>query len=148
MTHRVERSALVPFTQQQMFELVNDIERYPEFMNGCVDADILQRGDGWLEARLELAKAGFSHAFVTRNTLYKPDRIHLKLVEGPFKHLEGEWDFSPLSANACKVTFWLEFEFKSRILAFAAARLFEHIASEQVDAIVHRARKVYPKPQA
>lgn len=143
MTHRVERSALVPYTQQQMFALVNDVERYPEFMNGCVGASVQQRGEGWLEARLDLAKAGFSHAFVTRNTLYEPERIHLKLVEGPFKHLEGEWDFTALSDSACKVTFWLEFEFKSRLLAFAAAKLFEHIASEQVDAIVQRARKIY-----
>lgn len=141
--HRVERSALVPFAQQQMFELVNDVERYPEFMKGVVGASILQRGDGWLEARLELAKAGFKHAFVTHNTLDKPERIRLELVEGPFKRLEGEWGFRALSDSACKVTFWLEFEFKNRLLAMAAAKLFEHIASEQVDEIVQRARKIY-----
>jgi ribosome-associated toxin RatA of RatAB toxin-antitoxin module len=138
---------LVPFAQQKMFDLVNDVEQYPEFVPGCVGAQVLKRGDGWLEARLELSKAGFSHAFVTCNTLVEPERIHLKLVEGPFKHLEGEWDFQALSENACKVTFWLEFEFKSRLLAFAAARLFEHIASEQVDAMVLRARRLYAAPR-
>lgn len=143
MSHRVERSALVPFSQQQMFDLVNDVERYPEFVGGCVGADVLECGNNWLEARLELSKAGFKHAFVTRNTLFEPERIHLKLVEGPFKHLEGEWDFRALSDTACKVTFWLEFEFKNRLLALAAAKLFELIASEQVDAMVHRARQVY-----
>lgn len=143
MVHRVERSALVPFAREQMFDLVNDIERYPEYMNGVAGADILARGEGWVEARLELAKAGLKHDFVTRNTLYRPERIHLKLVEGPFKHLEGEWNFRALNDDACKVTFWLEFEFKNRLLALAAAKLFEHIASEQVDAIVERARKVY-----
>jgi ribosome-associated toxin RatA of RatAB toxin-antitoxin module len=126
-----------------MFDLVNDVERYPEFMGGCADAEVLERGDNWLEARLELHKAGFRHAFVTRNTLFEPERIHLKLVEGPFKHLEGEWDFKELSDTACKVTFWLEFEFKNRLLAMAAAKLFELIASEQVDAMAHRARKIY-----
>lgn len=144
----MERSALVPFARQQMFDLVNDVERYPEFINGCVDAAVLKRGEDWLEARLELAKAGFSHGFVTRNTLFEPERIHLKLVEGPFKHLEGEWDFTALSEHACKVTFWLEFEFKNRLLALAAAKLFEHIAAEQVDAIVQRARKMYATPSA
>lgn len=143
MIHRVERSALVPFTQQQMFDLVNDVERYPEFMNGCVGADVLQRGDGWYEARLELSKAGFKHAFITRNTVHEPEQLHLKLVEGPFKHLEGEWNFHALNDSACKVTFWLEFEFKNRLLALAATKLFEHISSEQVDAMVQRAQTVY-----
>ncbi len=133
----------MPFSRQQMFDLVNDIERYPDFMGGCAGARILERGDGWLEACLELSKAGFKHSFVTRNTLYEPERIHMKLVEGPFKHLEGEWDFKALSDTACKVTFWLEFEFKSRLLAMAAAKLFELIASEQVDVMVHRARQIY-----
>lgn len=143
MTHRVERSALVPFTRQQMFDLVNDVESYPEFVPGCMNASILDRGDDWLEARLELSKVGFKHAFVTRNTLYEPERTHLTLVEGPFHHLEGEWDFQALSDSASKVTFWLEFEFKNRLLAMAATKLFEHIASEQVDAMVQRARQIY-----
>ena len=141
--HRVERSALVPFSRQQMFGLVNDIERYPEFMNGMAGAEVLERGEDWLTARLHLAKAGFKHSFVTRNTLYPPEKMHLELVEGPFKHLEGEWVFQELSEHACKITFWLEFEFKNRLLAMAAAKLFEHIASEQVDNLVQRARREF-----
>lgn len=146
MAHRVERSALLPFPQQQMFELVNDIERYPEFMQGVAGATVLQEGDGWRDAKLELAVAGFTQSFVTRNTLHKPDKIQLQLVEGPFKRLEGEWEFKLLNEEACKVTLWLEFEFKNRLLAMAATKLFEKVASEQVDAIAQRARQLYTSP--
>jgi ribosome-associated toxin RatA of RatAB toxin-antitoxin module len=82
-----------------MFDLVNDIERYPDYMNGVAGADILARGEGWVEARLELAKAGLKHDFVTRNTMYRPERVHLKLVEGPFRHLEGEWHWRPRNCS-------------------------------------------------
>lgn len=143
MAHRVERSALVNYSAAQMFELINDIEAYPQFMDGCVGAKILARGDDWLEARLELSKAGVSQSFVTRNQLQPPHSMSMNLVDGPFKYLRGVWRFAPLGEQACKVTFELEFELQNRLLGMAVGKLFERVSNKQVDALCVRAKQVY-----
>ncbi len=143
MAKRVERSALVNHSAERMFKLVNDFESYPEYLPGCVGAELLAREDNWLEARLHLAKAGIRQSFVTHNTLAAPERMHIRLVEGPFRSFEGEWYFKPLSKSACKVSFWLEFEFSNKLVALAATRLFEQVASEQVTALCRRADQLY-----
>ena len=143
MAHRVERSALVNYSAQQMFDVVNDIERYPEFMDGCAGAKILARGDDWLEARLELSKAGVSQSFVTRNQLRPPQSMSLELVDGPFKYLRGIWRFQELAENACKVSFELEFELQNRLLGLAVGKLFEVVSGKQVDALCARAKQLY-----
>ena len=143
LAHRVERSALVNYSASQMFELINDIEAYPQFMDGCVGAKILARGDDWLEARLELSKAGVSQSFVTRNQLQPPHSMSMNLVDGPFKYLRGVWRFTPLGEQACKVTFELEFELQNRLLGMAVGKLFEAVANKQVDALCARAKQVY-----
>lgn len=143
MAHRVERSALVNYSAQQMFDLVNDIEAYPQFMEGCVGATILSRGEDWLEARLTLNKAGVNQSFVTRNQLQPPHSMTMDLVDGPFKYLRGIWRFSPLGDNACKVSFELEFELQNRLLGMALGKLFETASNKQVDALCARARAVY-----
>ena len=140
---KIERSALVPFSDDQMFVLINDIESYPEYMPGCVGAEILNHGERWLEARLDLAKLGVKHSFSTRNSLNPPSSMSMTLLEGPFKHLSGEWQFQALSASACKVVFWLEFEVSFSVMAVALPKLMEHVASEQVDALCRRAKQVY-----
>lgn len=143
MAHRVERSALVNYSAAQMFDLINDIEAYPQFMDGCVGAKILARGDDWLEARLELSKAGVSQSFVTRNQLQPPHSMSMNLVDGPFKYLRGVWRFTPLGEQACKVTFELEFELQNRLLGMAVGKLFETVTNKQVDALCTRAKQVY-----
>lgn len=143
MSHSVNRSALVNFSAQQMFDLVNDIEAYPEYMDGCTSAKIIRREDDWLEARLELSKAGVTQAFVTRNHLLAPQRMTMQLVDGPFNSLEGSWQFTPLTAEACKVSFSLEFELQNKWLGMAVAKLFETVASSQVDALCERAKQIY-----
>ncbi len=143
MVQRVERSALVAYSAQQMFDLVNDIEAYPQYMDGCVGAQILSRGDNWLEARLELSKAGVSQSFVTRNQLQPPQQMTMELVDGPFKFLRGTWRFQPLSDAACKVMFELEFELQNRLLGMAVGKLFESLGGKQVDALCARARQIY-----
>lgn len=143
MTHKVKRSALVPYSAQQMFELVNDIESYPQFMNDCVGASVLRRGDDWLEARLELQKAGISQSFITYNQLDPPRRMTMSLVEGPFSHLEGCWSFAQLDGGGCQVHLELEFDMQNRWLSLAAGKFFETAASQQVDALCRRARQVY-----
>ncbi len=143
MAHRVERSALVNYSAAQMFNLINDIEAYPQFMDGCSGAKILARGDDWLEARLELSKAGVNQSFVTRNQLQPPHSMSMNLVDGPFKYLRGVWRFTALSEQACKVSFELEFELQNRLLGMAVGKLFETVSNKQVDALCARAKQVY-----
>ncbi len=140
---KVERSALVHYSAQQMFDLVNDIEAYPQYMEGCVGAKVLARGDDWLEARLDLSKAGVAQSFITRNQLQAPHRMSMSLVDGPFNYLRGVWQFTPLNEQACKVGFLLEFEMKNRLLGMAVGKLFESVGTKQVDALCARAKQVY-----
>ncbi len=143
MAHSVQRSALVHYSAQQMFDLVNDIEAYPHYMDGCVGAKILRREADWLEARLDLQKAGVTQSFITRNHLQPPTTMTMTLVDGPFSKLHGCWRFAPLSDTACKVSFELEFEMKNRLLGMAVGKLFEAVANRQVDALCTRAQTVY-----
>ena len=143
MSHKVNRSALVNYSAQQMFDLVNNIEAYPEYMDGCVGAKILKREGDWLEARLDLSKAGVTQSFITRNHLQAPVLMSVTLVDGPFKTLQGFWRFTILGESACKVSFDLEFELKNRLLGMAVGKLFESVASKQVDALCARAKLIY-----
>lgn len=143
MAVQVSRSALVTYTAQQMFDLVNDIEAYPSFMEGCTAAKVLARGDDWVEAQLTLSKAGITQSFTTRNQLKAPEQMTLQLTEGPFKQLNGVWRFQALGDAACKVTFELQFELQNPFLGMAVGKLFEAMASKQVDAICARARQIY-----
>ena len=140
---RIEQSALVPYSAAQMFALVNDIESYPHYMTGCVGAEIVRKGEGWLDARLDLSRMGIKQSFTTHNTLEPPQRIHLSLVKGPFSALEGEWQFRPLDERACRVEFWLEFQVNNPLLALALPKLMRQLASEQVSAVCERARQIY-----
>jgi len=126
-----------------MFDVVNDIEAYPQYMDGCVGATILQRGENWLEARLELSKAGVTQSFVTRNQLTVPTLMTLSLVDGPFRKLEGAWRFTPLAEDACKVSFSLSFELQNRLLGIAVGKWFEGVTNAQVDALCARAKQLY-----
>lgn len=142
----IQRSALVPFAAVAMYQLVNDIEAYPQFMEGCVGAQILRRDADSVEARLDLAKGGLRYSFTTRNRLIPPDRIDLSLVEGPFETFAGSWSFRALSEHACKIELHLEFEMSGRFLNFAARKMFDAIANQMVDALVRRAHQLASKP--
>jgi ribosome-associated toxin RatA of RatAB toxin-antitoxin module len=139
----IERSALVPFSAHQMYALVNDIESYPRFMNGCTDADILAQGDDFIEARLILKKGALEQSFVTCNTLIPDQRIELHLKEGPFKTLEGVWTFRALGAEACKVSLSLTFEFDNKLISLAADPWFEAMGHQLVSAVCDRAKEIY-----
>ncbi len=143
MASKVERSALVNYSAQQMFDLINDIEAYPQYMEGCIGARVLARGEDWVEARLELSKAGVTQSFVTRNQLQPPLKMTMNLVDGPFNYLRGIWQFTPLGESACKVGFLLEFEMKNRLLGMAAGKLLESVGGKQVDTLCARARLIY-----
>ncbi|MFA0811001.1 type II toxin-antitoxin system RatA family toxin [Microbulbifer epialgicus] len=143
----IERSALVMYSAEQMFDLVNDVASYPQFLPGCRGAEVLYSDAQTLEARLELSRAGVRQSFVTRNQLVRPQSMTLTLVNGPFEKFTGQWHFTPLAENACKVTFALSFSLKSRLIAAAVGKLFSDLANQMVAVMCERAEKIYGKPQ-
>lgn len=140
----IMRSALLPYQARQLFDLVNDIEAYPAFMDGCVGAQVLRRNDELVEARLDLSRLGVSHSFSTRNRLVDARHITLELIEGPFESFEGNWEFQPLgNGAACKVMLNLSFSVNNTVLGAAASRLFDTVTSNLVAAVEKRAKQLY-----
>ena len=139
----IKRSALVPFSANQMYALVNDVERYPEFVPYCLSAAELSRDENKVRARLQVVKSGFAKSFTTENILSEPSRISMHLVDGPFKLLEGEWRFVALDEAACKIELDLRFEFSNRVASFAFARLFSQLVQSMVSAFTERAKQTY-----
>ncbi|CAB0149759.1 Ribosome association toxin RatA [Pseudidiomarina piscicola] len=139
----IERSALVPYSDAQMFALVNDVESYPEFVPGCRSAQVVEQTATSKVARLDISKAGVGKSFTTRNQLEHPSAIGMELVDGPFRYLRGGWYFEPLNDQACKIVLKLEFEFANRLLGLAFGNIFNEMQSRMVDAFVKRAEHVY-----
>ncbi|NVK42089.1 MAG: type II toxin-antitoxin system RatA family toxin [Oceanospirillaceae bacterium] len=140
---RVERSALVFHTAEQMFDLINDVRAYPQFLPWCASVDVITDTDEELVARLHLSKAGLKYSFATRNRLERPGRMTIELVEGPFSSLSGVWTFKPLSDEACKVSLDLSFDFTGKLTGLAMGRVFNQVATTLVDAFVTRADQIY-----
>lgn len=141
----IRKSALVPYTPEEMFTLVDDIESYPRFLPWCRNACVISRTEDEVRATIELSKGGVEKAFTTCNRNQHNKMIEMRLVEGPFKHLEGFWQFDPLGADGCKISFDLEFEFSSRMLGMVIGPVFSQIANSLVDAFHKRAVAVYGK---
>jgi ribosome-associated toxin RatA of RatAB toxin-antitoxin module len=139
----VERSALVTYTAAQMFALVNDVARYPEFLPWCVSARVEDVSAGERIAALKVARGVLQTEFTTRNTLQQDAQIHLQLMHGPFRNLTGEWRFEPIGERGSRVHFRIEFEFKNRLSATAFNAVFESLCGTIVDAFVQRARTIY-----
>lgn len=137
------KSALVGYSARKMFELINDISSYPEYMTGVKKVEILTQTETCIEARLVVAKGRLQQTFATRNTLTSPSLMQMDLIEGPFKTFSGSWQFKALAEDACKVTLALQFEFNNRLLALAAGPMFESLSGQQVDALCARAEKIY-----
>lgn len=142
----IQRSALVLYSAQAMFDLVNDIAAYPAYMDGCVGAEVLSRDDKEIIARLDLRKAGIGHSFTTRNHLAAPTLVEMTLVDGPFSHFQGFWRFKALEDNACKVSLDLEFSLKAGVLNKALGILFTRVADNLVAALIQRAEAVLSSP--
>ena len=145
---KVSRSALVPYTQKQMYALVEDVERYPDFLPWCSDATLHWREGDRLEGSVEMNKAGLKRSFRTRNTMHQDEAIELELVDGPFSHLSGVWKFKALGDAGCKVSLDVEFEMRSRTSDKLLGRYFENICNSLVDAFVSRAEQMYERPEA
>jgi ribosome-associated toxin RatA of RatAB toxin-antitoxin module len=139
----INRSALLPYSAYQLFELVSDVEAYPYYMEGCVGACVLHREEDCVEARLDLARAGITQSFSTRNRMWVPREITLELLDGPFEYFGGHWGFQALGDSACKISLKLEFKINGALLGAAASRLFDKATNNLVDAVGRRANQIY-----
>ena len=139
----IQKSALVKFSAQQMFDLVNDIEAYPKFLPWCAGSRIIKREDDIVEAELTISKSGFKKSFSTRNLIDKGGRITVSLLDGPFSHLDGVWNFMPLRENASKISLDLEFDMSSVLANLAFGAVFNQICNTMVASFTSRAKEVY-----
>lgn len=139
----VRKSALVKFSAQQMFDLVNDIESYPKFLPWCTSSRVIKREDDIVEAELTISKGGFNKSFSTRNRIDWGGRITVSLLNGPFTYLNGAWDFMPLREDASKISLDLEFEMPSMLASLAFGTVFNQICNTMVASFTERAKDVY-----
>ena len=139
----VKKSALVLYSASEMYALVSDIEAYPQFLPWCRSTQILSRAEDEVRATIEMVKGGVHKSFTTSNRMQKHKMIDIRLLEGPFKRLEGYWRFEPLRVDACKVSLDMEFEFSSALLRKVIEPVFKQIANTLVDAFCQRAVEVY-----
>jgi ribosome-associated toxin RatA of RatAB toxin-antitoxin module len=139
----IAKSVLVQYRPEQMFTLVDAIERYPEFLPWCGGSSVAYRDEQRTLATILIRYRGMQHAFTTDNQKEPPQRIRMTLVEGPFKTLDGAWTFVPLAEAGCRVELRLRYEFSSRILERLVGGVFGYIADTMVDTFVRRSRAVY-----
>ena len=140
---RIEKTALVKFSAQQMFDLVNDIESYPQFLPWCSQSRIIKREGNIVEAELSISKGGFQKSFSTRNELDMGKEITVSLIDGPFSHLAGVWQFQPLREDASKIVFDLDFELSGKLASLAFGAVFNQICNTRVSSFTQRAKVVY-----
>lgn len=139
----IHRSALVMHNCQQMYQLINDVNAYPNFVPDCADSKIIEQTENSMTAALLVAKGGLKKWFTTKNTLTPSNKVELKLVDGPFKQLIGQWQLTELSEQACKVELRLDYEFSNKMIELAFGKVFTHLANNMVQAFINRAKEVY-----
>ncbi|MEG1832122.1 MAG: type II toxin-antitoxin system RatA family toxin [Burkholderiaceae bacterium] len=139
----VDRSLLVHYSAEQMFELVADVEHYPQFLPWCSGSRVVRDREGGADATVELDYRGIKSHFTTRNDLRFPEQIRMSLLDGPFRSLTGHWSFIALRPGACKVQLTLHYEFASSLLGRALAPVFEHVAHSMIESFESRAEQVY-----
>ena len=140
---QVSRAALVPFSAKQMYDLVNDVVSYPQFLPGCSGSKIIEQAESSMVASVDVAKAGIKKTFTTKNTLIDAQLIGMNLVDGPFKSLTGGWHFTALDETACKVELKLDFEFTNALVAMAFGKVFQELTNNMVNSFTQRAKQVY-----
>ncbi len=139
----IEKSALVLFSAEQMYKLVNDVKSYPEFLDGCYETEVHEKSDSHMLASLGLKQGLISLQLTTRNSLIQNHSIHMQLENGPLKSLEGRWWFHPLGQQGCKVMLKLEFEVDNKLLGGGVSILLSKIGAQMVQAFSKRAEDIY-----
>ena len=140
----ISQQALLSYSCDQMFDLVIDVERYPEFLPYCNGAEILRREEDFVEARLNLARGPVHQSFATRNRFVAGQRIELELLEGPFSRLSGLWSFDPVGQSGCRVRLQLDFELRGP-LKYLVTPLVTEVANRMLQSMIKRAEQIYPR---
>lgn len=139
----VEKSVLIEHSAQEMFDLVDYCEDYPLFLPWCSRTEVKFRDSAKTVATLHINYHSVQSHFTTENSKDVPIAMTIRLVDGPFRRLEGSWHFKPLGEHACKIEFKLHYEFSSKLFEKVIGPVFNHIAASFVDAFVRRAAQVY-----
>jgi len=141
----VHKSVLIWYSAAEMFGLVTDVARYPEFLPWCDRARVVEGDENGMKAEIGIAFGGIHQTFTTRNDHVPGREVSIKLLDGPFSHLDGQWKFTPLGENqrACKVELELHYGFEHKTLAALVGPVFDKIAGSLVDAFVKRAEQAY-----
>ena len=139
----ISRQALMPYSSGQMYDIVNAVDRYAEFLPWCARSTIDSCTENTMQATVLMQKGKLNHSFTTRNQLEPGQKIVMQLVNGPFKQLNGEWTFTQLNANNSKIELNLNFEFSNRIISLLIGPVFTQIANTLVDAFCKRAHQLY-----
>ncbi|MCG6868598.1 MAG: type II toxin-antitoxin system RatA family toxin [Gammaproteobacteria bacterium] len=139
----INRNALVPYTAADMFTLVNDLRAYPDFLPWCDEVKIHDESPDEIKATVHFSRRGLSAAFTTRNRLQINKMIEMRLLDGPFRHLQGFWRFEPVGDAGCKIRLDMEFEIANPVLRLTIGPLFKQIANSLMDAFIARARDVH-----
>jgi ribosome-associated toxin RatA of RatAB toxin-antitoxin module len=140
---QVKKTVIINHSAGEMFLLVDDVLKYPEFLPWCGGVDLIEQNDHSTTATLHIAYHGLHQKFTTENSKKFPSAMSIQLKDGPFKHLDGAWQFIPLNDEACKIEFSLNYEFANQFLEKIIAPVFSHIANTFVDGFVVRADKIY-----
>lgn len=139
----VHKSVIVGYSAEQMFALVDKVEDYPRFLPWCGGVEVREREADRLVATIAIQYHGIKQSFTTENIHTRPTLMQMRLLEGPFRHLQGAWVFKPLREDACKIEFDLQYEFSSRILEKIIGPVFGMIANSFVDSFCKRAEVAY-----
>lgn len=139
----VHKTVLLGYSAEQMFALVDRVEDYPQFLPWCGGVDVKERSDNKLIATLKINFHGVRQSFTTENTNNPPHAMTMQLLEGPFKHLHGTWNFKPLREDACRIDFDLQYEFSNKLIEGVIGPVFNMIATSFVDSFSKRAEQVY-----
>lgn len=145
-THSETRQ--LPYTSEQMFDLVADIEKYPEFLPWCLGARVTHSGPDKVVADVIIGFKMFRESFTTTDMLDRPNRIDVSYTRGPFKYLKNHWIFTPAKDGGCQIDFFVDFEFRSRLLGGAMGLVFEEAVRRMVSAFDNRAAVLYGRRQA
>ncbi len=138
----VKKRRVISFSCEQMYNLVNNVEQYAEFLPYCSQSLVHHRNENEVQATLVIAAAGMSKSFTTRNLLQANKMIEIRLLDGPFSHLEGFWRFDEVP-EGCQISFDLEFEFAGRMFSLLLGPVFEQVTDKMVDAFCERAEQLY-----
>ncbi len=141
----ISKTTLVPYTSEEMYVLVNDIESYPIFLPWCTEAKILSQQEDSLTAKLSMALGKIKQSFTTENTMQDGSRIDMQLIEGPFKHLTGYWRFIQEDDQSCHIHLHMHFEFKNKIIKHTLGKAFYKVMDTLVESFVQRAQQIYGK---